>query len=104
MKKPILNVAIATGILAMTSSIAAAGPIQSACLSSGRAASNNSLCSCIQQAADMTLAGRDQKRAAKFFRDPEMAHAVWTSKKPADDAFWTRYKAFGDMAQSYCGG
>nr|WP_237684959.1 hypothetical protein [Szabonella alba] len=83
---------------------ALAGPIQSACLKSDRQAASRSLCTCIQQAADMTLTGSDQRRAAKFFRDPDEAQDVRMSKSDNDNAFWARYRSFGDMAEAYCAG
>ena len=104
MKITTLSAALAAALLLTSGSAALAGPIESACLRSDRAASNRSLCGCIQQVADMTLKGGDQRRAAKFFRDPDLAHTVWISQRPADDAFWDRYKQFGAMAESYCGG
>lgn len=79
-----------------------AGPIETACLRSGRDAANRAVCGCIQEVADMVLRGADQRRAAKFFRDPNLAHSVWISQKPSDDAFWDRYKQFGEMAEAYC--
>lgn len=104
MKKPMASAALAAVFLAIPATMAAAGPIESACLRSDRAAGNRSLCDCIQQVADMTLKGGDQRRAAKFFRDPDLAHTTWISQKPSDDAFWDRYKQFGAMAEAYCGG
>jgi len=82
---------------------AAADAIRKACMASDRGG-NRSLCSCIQDAADMTLSGSDQRRAAKFFKDPEEAHATWVSQSSADDAFWERYKSFGQTAEEYCAG
>ena len=90
--------------LSLLSSAAFAGPIERACLKSDRKAANRSVCACIQQAADMTLSGGDQRRAVGFFKDPEKAHKVWMSKSNGDDAFWERYKAFGAQAEAYCGG
>ena len=52
----------------------------------------------------MTLSGGDQRRAAKFFKDPEAAHATWISQSKSDDAFWDRYKSFGQTAEAYCAG
>lgn len=103
MKSVLLAVCVAVALPAL-SSFAAAGPIESACNRSERKASNRQLCGCIQQAADQTLRGADQRRAASFFKDPEKAHKVWMSKSKGDDAFWTRYKAFSAQAQAYCGG
>ena len=101
--KSILLAATAVAFLPVMSSMAAAGPIERACMASDRGGSR-SLCGCIQQAADMTLSGGDQKRAAKFFKDPEAAHATWTSQSKSDDAFWDRYKSFGQTAEAYCAG
>lgn len=90
--------------LAFFAGAALAGPIERACNKSDRKAANRSLCDCIQQAADMTLSGSDQRRAVSFFKDPEKAHKVWMSKSRGDDAFWDRYKAFGAQAEAMCGG
>ena len=95
---------IAAAAVVLTTPLAVAGPVDSACMRSDRSASSRQLCGCIQQVADMTLGGTDQRRAAKFFKDPDLAHAVWVSQKPSDDAFWDRYKEFGSLAEAYCGG
>lgn len=89
--------------LPVLSGMATAGPIERACMASDRGGSR-SLCGCIQQAADMTLSGGDQRRAAKFFSDPERAHATWISQSASDDAFWDRYKSFGTTAEASCAG
>ena len=52
----------------------------------------------------MTLRGGDQRRAARFFSDPDLAHETWLSQRPADDDFWERYKNFGATAEAYCAG
>ena len=82
---------------------AAAGPISGACMKSDRQAANAVLCGCIQQVADQVLKGSDQRRAAKFFADPEKAHEAWMSQSASDDVFWQRYKVFGASAQASCG-
>ena len=94
--------AIAAVLLSGFSAPAFAGPIETACLRSGRAAANRALCGCIQNAADQTLRGSDQRRAAKFFRKPDLAHKVWISQSASDDAFWDRYKEFGRVAEATC--
>lgn len=104
MKKPILTATLLAASLSLVSSLAAAGPIERACMGSDRAAGNRALCGCIQKVADMTLQGHDQRRAATFFKDPEKAHATWISQSSADDAFWERYKSFGTTAEAYCAG
>ncbi|HMS96904.1 MAG TPA: hypothetical protein PKA03_17105 [Tabrizicola sp.] len=102
MKSNQLAAAVAV-LLSLSAGIATAGPIQRACMASDRGG-DRALCSCIQQAADMTLSGSDQRRAAKFFKDPEVAHVTWVSQKASDDAFWERYKSFGQTAEATCGG
>lgn len=87
--------------LPMQARITQAGPIESACLQSDRGA-GRSLCGCIQQVADVTLDRRDQRTAARFFRDPHKAQEVRTSKDESDAAFWARYRQFGDAAQAQC--
>ena len=108
MMKPILRAGLAAFVIPVVvpllSSAAMAGPIDSACMKSGRDGANRPLCGCIQQVADEVLSRSDQRRAAKFFKDPDAAHAVWVSQRPADDDFWERYKEFGAMADAYCAG
>jgi hypothetical protein len=101
--KSIILAALAAAFLPMMSAAAMAGPIERACMSSDRGG-NRSLCGCIQQAADATLSGGDQRRAAKFFSDPERAHQTWVSQSSSDDAFWERYKQFGQTAEASCAG
>lgn len=92
----------ATVAFAMMASAAVAGPVETACNRSDRQAANYALCNCIQQVADSTLRATDQRRAAKLLNNPDKAHSVWMSKSNGDDAFWDRYKNFGEMAQAYC--
>jgi len=96
---------IAATLLALALPMSAiAGPIESACVKSDRKAASRSLCGCIQQVADMTLSGGEQRRAAQFFRDPDQAQKVRMSKSDRDNAFWARYKNFSETASAYCGG
>jgi hypothetical protein len=101
------HVILATGLAALAATTAApavaAGDIERACAAAGRSASAQ-LCNCIQQAADLTLTGRDQSRAAKFFRDPHQAQEIRQSDRQTDEAFWQRYRAFGQTAEAFCGG
>ncbi len=78
------------------------GPIKSACVSSGRRAANRQICGCIQAAADQTLSGSDQRRGASFFGNPELAHSVRRSDTAIDDAFWDRWRNFGNAADQLC--
>lgn len=102
--RPVLLAALAALATPLFSQAAAAGPIQTACLKSDRDAANRSLCACIQQVADMTLVGSDQRRAARFFAEPDEANKVWLSDRASDDAFWERYENFGATAEAYCAG
>ncbi|MGO4910373.1 hypothetical protein ACEN2J_18855 [Pseudorhodobacter sp. W20_MBD10_FR17] len=96
---------IAASLLAIALPMTAfAGPIESACNKSDRKGASRALCSCIQQVADMTLKGGDQRKAAKFFSDPDQAQKVRMSKSDRDNEFWARYKNFGETAAAYCGG
>jgi len=104
MKTFLLGTLTAAALAIATAPAASAGPIDSACMRSARPGTSRALCGCIQQVANKTLRWSDQRRAAKFFRDPDLAHAVRFSKKPSDDAFWKRYKQFGTMAEATCGG
>ncbi|WP_050527628.1 hypothetical protein [Pseudorhodobacter aquimaris] len=95
----------AATVLALSLPAAAmAGPIESACLKSDRKQANRAVCGCIQQVADMTLKGGDQRKAARFFTDPDQAQKVRMSKSDRDNEFWARYKNFGETAAVYCGG
>jgi hypothetical protein len=96
--------AIATILVVLAATGASAGPIENACRGSGRAGATPQLCACIQQAANLTLTRAEQRRAAKFFRDPHRAQEVRQSRRPGDSAFWQRYRAFGETAEIYCGG
>ena len=105
MKKSVLLATCVAVSLPLFGSIAfAGGPIEKACMHSDRKAANSSVCGCIQDAADETLRASDQRRAAKFFTDPQKAQEVKLSKSKSDDEFWERYKAFGAAAQAMCGG
>jgi hypothetical protein len=93
---------VAVGSWVATPAPALAGPIERACMASGRDAANRGICGCIQQVADQTLDSSDQRRAARFFSDPELAHKTWISDSARDDAFWDRWENFGATAEVYC--
>jgi len=81
---------------------ASAGLIERACLTSERGTGQGRICGCLQGVANLTLSAQDQKRAASFFADPEKAQKARTSDRRRDEAFWDRYRAFGETAQDYC--
>jgi hypothetical protein len=95
----------AVTLTAMTAPAAVlAGPIESACLQTGRQAATRQMCRCIDRVADRTLTRSEQRRAARFFSDPDMAQQVRMSRSPADNEFWRRYREFGDAAERTCAG
>lgn len=79
-----------------------AGPISKACFKMDRAAATRTACRCAQRVANVKLSRTDQKLAAKFFRDPQMAQDVRQSDRPSYEAFWKRYKSFGELAAQSC--
>jgi phytoene dehydrogenase-like protein len=99
-----MRVAVAAVALPLLLSQALAGPIERACNGSNRDAANRSVCSCIQSVADQSLTSTDQRRAAKFFNDPDRAQETRASDTSRDEAFWQRYVAFGQQAEAYCAG
>lgn len=101
MTKTLIAATLLAFALPMT---AIAGPIERACLNSDRKVANRALCGCIQQVADMTLKGGDQRKAAKLFKNPDDAQKIRMSKSDRDNEFWARYRNFGDTAAAYCGG
>jgi hypothetical protein len=104
MSKILIGAGFAALTLMCMAGAASAGPIENACLKSNRDGASRALCSCIQQVADITLGGNDQRRAASFFTDPDQAQKVHMSQTDNDDAFWERYKTFGQQAQLACAG
>lgn len=96
----ILALAICAVIL--TTPAAVSAPIESACMKSGRQSANRLLCGCIQDVADITLSRSDQRAAAKFFRDPHRAQEIRQSDRSSHEAFWKRYRNFGETAEAFC--
>lgn len=100
MKRTMTAVAL---VLATLAPVAAhAGPVETACNRSDRPQSSRQLCRCIDAAADRTLTRSEQRRAARFFANPDEAQTVRMSPTRADNEFWARYRAFGDLAQQMC--
>ena len=93
---------LAAVVVLSMAGFASAGPIEGACLNSARNGASRSLCSCIQQVADITLQTSDQSLVAAFFKDPDKAEKVRMSQSKRDDAFWDRYTTFGEQARLSC--
>ncbi|MBB94408.1 MAG: hypothetical protein CML68_07390 [Rhodobacteraceae bacterium] len=79
-----------------------AGPISRACVESGRKGASAQLCGCLDQVAKGELSRSDQRKAAKFFRDPQRAQEIRFSDRPKDEAFWKRYRAYTTHAAEVC--
>lgn len=80
---------------------ASANTLRRAC-ETGERPGGRQLCRCIQNVADQTLSGREQRQAAQFFSDPQRAQDVRMSKRTADNHFWDRYKRFAGIAERSC--
>jgi hypothetical protein len=97
--KPLLFAAL----LAALPTIASAGVIERACVRSDRPAATRALCGCIQNVADVTLQRGEQRKAAKFFSDPQKAQDTRQSNRSDNETFWKRYRAFAASAELSCG-
>ncbi|MAC80144.1 MAG: hypothetical protein CML66_18995 [Rhodobacteraceae bacterium] len=82
---------------------AEAGPINRACMDSGRRGASSALCSCLDRVSKDTLTRSDRRKAARFFADPQKAQDMRQSDRPKDEAFWKRYQHFTDKAADMCG-
>ena len=96
------HIILASLIAVAAAPIVHAGTIEKACIRSDRKAASRSLCGCIQEAANLTLSGADQRLAASFFRDPHRAQEVRQSDRRSHEDFWKRYKQFGSTAETFC--
>lgn len=104
MKRILFAAATAMLVLPLVPTMVSAGPIETACLRSDRPNATRALCRCIDSVAQRNLTRAEQRRAASFFRDPQLAQDVRMSKSDRDNAFWARYRAFGAAAEQTCAG
>ncbi|MEM8631360.1 MAG: hypothetical protein AAGF74_08985 [Pseudomonadota bacterium] len=102
MKTLSFAVLAATLVLQFPATVVSASVLERACVASPRAPGQRQLCSCIQRVADQMLTAQDQRRAARFFDDPHQAQVTRQSDNRSDEAFWERYKAFGQSAERIC--
>ncbi|MEM7722330.1 MAG: hypothetical protein AAF376_08145 [Pseudomonadota bacterium] len=94
---------IATAVIAvMLTDGAWANPVERACLQSNRTDVSRALCSCIGDAAALTLNRREMREGARFFSDPQRAQDVRTSDRRADERLWESWRAFGETAEAMC--
>ena len=80
----------------------ASGPIATACLQAGRQGATSNKCGCVQAVANRTLSSSDQALGSSFFKDPHRAQEIRQSSSPRNEAFWAKWKAFGDEAEQVC--
>lgn len=85
-------------------SLFASGPIQKACQTDRRKASSRARCGCVQAVANQTLSTSEQRRGAKFFKNPAKLQEVRQSDNPANERFWKAWKAYGQAAAALCNG
>ncbi|KIN70547.1 hypothetical protein Z945_3602 [Sulfitobacter noctilucae] len=88
----------------MAPSLYATGPIQKACQALDRRAATQSRCGCVQAVANQELSAAQQRRGAKYFRDP---HALQQVRQNQDNnasnrEFWAAWKAYGQTASRVC--
>ncbi|MCC6002089.1 MAG: hypothetical protein JJU19_14695 [Pararhodobacter sp.] len=102
MKLSLIAAATAAALAFTLPAVAVAGPVENACNRSDRPGATRAMCRCIDQVARQHLTRAEQRRAARFFRDPQMAQDVRMSRAPGDSDFWRRYRAFGAAAESAC--
>ncbi|MCG7493611.1 hypothetical protein [Thalassobius sp. Cn5-15] len=100
--KQIYTAAFLAALMTPITLPATAGPIERACLTSPRDGATRQLCGCIGRVAKQTLSSTDQRKAAKFFKDPHSAQEVRQSDRRSDERFWKRYVDFGATAAAVC--
>lgn len=84
----------------------ASGPIQQACQAQGRKAASKARCGCVQAVANRELSASDQRRGARYFKDPHALQQVRQnqSSNASNKRFWAAWKAYGQRAAEICAG
>ena len=85
----------------VTATPAGAKAIERACMKSDRA-SSRATCSCIQRVADYKLTRSEQRKGAKFFKEPQLAQDTRQSNNSSNEVFWKKWKDFGNSASQAC--
>ncbi len=82
----------------------ASGPIQKACQAQGRKAASRARCGCVQAVANRELSASDQRRGAKYFKNPHALQQVRQNQdsNAGNKRFWAAWKAFGQRAAQVC--
>ncbi|MFD1507885.1 hypothetical protein [Lacimonas salitolerans] len=102
MRQAVIGSILAGFLVSLAPAAVLAGPIDRACNSSPRKQKSPALCACIQAVADQSLTRREQRQAARFFRDPHRAQEMRQSSSADNKRFWLRYRAFGAQAEQRC--
>jgi hypothetical protein len=97
--KTILGAAL---LVFATASLASAGPIERACVRSDRQGATRALCDCIDGVGRKLLNNGDQRKAASFYKNPELAQEIRQSTKVHNEEFWKRYQAYVAAAEQMC--
>lgn len=84
----------------------ASGPIQKACQAQGRKQASRARCGCVQAVANRELSASDQRRGAKYFKDPHALQQVRQNQdsNAGNKRFWAVWKAYGQRAAQVCSG
>lgn len=90
------------GAAASRGASVAYGPVSRACLKSDRKARSRQLCGCIQAVANQTLSPADQRRAVRFYSDPDLAQSTRRSDAARDRRFWRVYETYVAQAEARC--
>lgn len=80
----------------------ATGPIQQACQAASRKAASRARCGCVQAVADQSLSASDQRRGARYFKNPGALQEVRQSDNAGNERFWKAWKAYGQTAAALC--
>lgn len=80
----------------------ARGPIQKACQSSDRKARSRARCGCIQAVANDKLTSAQQRRGARYWKNPGKLQDVRQSDNANNEVFWRAWKAYGQAAAAVC--
>lgn len=96
------KIAVVSTLLILSASFVNAGPIEQACRKSDRSASAQT-CSCIQKVANVTLSNADQRKVARFIKEPEKSQDMKRSDTRRDEAFWERFEGFTANVSRQCG-
>lgn len=80
----------------------AQGPLNTACMQSGRKEASTARCGCIQAVADRELSSGYQRLGIKVFQDPHILQEARQSDSSSDNSFWAAWKSFGQTSATLC--